>query len=165
MSVRPGRGLSWPLRRTLARWPPFAPACRSRSNTSPRKPAKTLTMVPCRRLHVSRLAYYCISGKLATTSSSSTPTASRGPCHKLSGPSPTPLVQPPSISSTTLPLISSAKRSRICELYTPSSPFFTSKGHVLRRRLGILNCQVRSHRPRPQGGHPRRFFQGEIAHL
>ena len=42
-----------------------------------------------------------------------------------------------------------------------------SKGHVLRRRLGILNCQVRSHRPRPRprGGHPRRFFQGETAHL
>ena len=36
---------------------------------------------------------------------------------------PNPLVQPPSISSTALPLISSAKRSRICELYTPSSPF------------------------------------------
>ena len=32
----------------------------------PRKPAKTLTMLPCRRLHVSGLAYYCISGKLAT---------------------------------------------------------------------------------------------------
>ena len=105
------------------RRPPFSPTCRSRSNTSPRKPAKTLTMLPCRRLHVSGLAYYCISGKLATTSSSSTPTASRGPCHRLSGPSPTPLVQPSSISSTALPLISSAKRSRICELYTPSSPF------------------------------------------
>ena len=36
---------------------------------------------------------------------------------------PTPLVQPPSISSMALPLISSAKRSRICELYTPSSSF------------------------------------------
>ena len=54
---------------------------------------------------------------------SSTPTALRGPGHRLSGPSPTPLVQPLSISSTALPLISSVKRSRICELYTPSSPF------------------------------------------
>ena len=70
-----------------------------------------------------RATYYCISGKLATTSISSTPTASHGPCHRSSGPSPTPLVQPPSISSTALPLISTAKRSRICELYTPSSPF------------------------------------------
>src|SRR5215216_6396819 len=83
---------------------------------------ETLTMLPCRRLHVSGLAYYCISGKLATTSSSSTPTASRGPCHRLSGPSPTPLVQPSSISSTAMLLISSTKRSRICELYTPSTP-------------------------------------------
>ena len=36
---------------------------------------------------------------------------------------PTPLVQPLSISSTALPLISSAKRSRICDPYMPSSPF------------------------------------------
>ena len=43
--------------------------------------------------------------------------------------------------------------------------FVISEGHVLRRRLGIFNCQVRSHRPRPRGGHPRRFFQGEIAQL
>ena len=43
--------------------------------------------------------------------------------HRLIGPSPTPLVQPPSISSTALLLISSAKRSRICDPYTPSSPF------------------------------------------
>ena len=43
--------------------------------------------------------------------------------------------------------------------------FVISEGHVLRRRLGILNCQVRSHRPRPRGGHPRRFFQGETTHL
>ena len=80
---------------------------------------------------------------------------------------PNPLVQPPSISSTALPLISSAKRSRICELYTPRAHFVISKGHVLRWRLGILNCQVRSHRPRPRprGGQPRRFFQGETAHL
>ena len=91
-----------------------------RSNTSPRKPAKTLTTLPCQRLHVSGLAYYCTSGKLATTSSSSTPTASRGPCHKLSDPSPTPLVQPPSISSLAHPLISSTMRSRICDHCTPS---------------------------------------------
>ena len=145
----------------------FALTYRSRSNTLPRKSAKTLTTLPCRRLHVSGLAYYCILGKLATTSSSSTVTASRGPCHRLRGPSPTPLVQPPLISSTALPLISPAKRSRICELYTPSAHFVTSEGHVLWRRLGILNCQVRSHRPRPrpQGGHPRRFFQGETSHL
>ena len=43
--------------------------------------------------------------------------------HRLIGPSPTPLVHPPSISSPALPLIFSAKRSRICKLYTPSSPF------------------------------------------
>jgi len=29
-----------------------------------------------------------------------------------------------------------------------------SEGHVLWWRLGILNCQVRSHRPQPWGGHP-----------
>ena len=44
-------------------------------------------------------------------------------CHRLSGPSPTPLVQPPSISSMAQLLISSTKRSRICYLYTQSSPF------------------------------------------
>ena len=54
---------------------------------------------------------------------SSTPTASRGPCHRLSGPSPTPLVQPPSISSTSLPLIFSATRLRICDPCMPLSPF------------------------------------------
>ena len=38
-------------------------------------------------------------------------------------PSPTPLVLPLSISLTALSLISSAKWSRICDPYTPSSPF------------------------------------------
>ena len=61
--------------------------------------------------------------KAGTTSSSSTAMASGGPCHRLRGPSPTPLVQLPSISLTALPLISSAKRSKICDPYMPSSLF------------------------------------------
>ena len=93
---------------------------------------KTLTTLPCRRLHVSGLAYYCISGKLATTSSSSTPTASRGPCHRLSGPSPTPLVQPPSISLMALPLISPPSGQGFAILIRHRAHFVISKGHVLR---------------------------------
>ena len=50
-------------------------------------------------------------------------------------------------------------------LHHHRAPFVISKGHILRRWLGIDSFQVRPHQRRPRGGHPLRLFQGEISHL
>ena len=116
-----------------------------------------------------------------------------GLCHRLSGPPPTPRVQPPSISSMAPPLISSSSLSTICHSTSPSSPFChfwrtrsatlawdpqlpsqtssmaTTRRHPLRLFQGErahLLFQGESARLRHQGGHPTTMlFQGEGAHL